>query len=94
MTRITPIPAALSHYLRHGVAAPLARLGSNEGIMDQDLLRMRDETGASKGSPTSAPVRRRSRPLSRLQEIALLGIAFGFGAALQVAYVLHVAPMP
>ena len=60
--------------------------------MDQDLFWLRDETGTSEGSP--APARRRSRPLTRLQEIALLTVAFGFGAALQVAYVLHVAPMP
>ena len=58
--------------------------------MDQDLFWLRDETGASERSPA----RRRSRPLTRVQEIALLGVAFGFGAALQVAYVLHVAPMP
>jgi hypothetical protein len=62
--------------------------------MDQDLSWMRDETGASKGSPTSAPARRRSRPLTRLQEIAVLAVAFGFGAALQVAYVLHGVPIP
>jgi hypothetical protein len=62
--------------------------------MHQDLFWMGDETGASKRSRTSAPARRRSRPLTRLQEIAVLAVAFGFGAALQVAYVLHVAPMP
>jgi hypothetical protein len=94
VTRITQIPAVLSHYLKHGVAAHSAPLGSNEGIMDRDLFWMRDETGASQGSPTSAPVRRRSRPLTRIQEITMLGVAFAFGAALQVAYVLHLAPMP
>jgi hypothetical protein len=55
--------------------------------MDQDLFWLRNETEASEGSP--APARRRSRPLSRVQEIALLGVAFAFGAALQVAYLLH-----
>ncbi len=68
--------------------------GSDEGIMDQDLFRLRDETGASEGSPTSAPERRRSRPLTRMQEIAVLAVAFAVGAALQVAYVLHVGPTP
>lgn len=53
--------------------------------MDQDLFWLRDETGASKASP----VRRRSRPMTRLQEIALLSVAFGFGAVLQAAYLLH-----
>ncbi len=62
--------------------------------MDQDLFWLRDETGASEGSPTSAPARRRSRPLTRMQEIAVLAVAFAVGAALQVAYVLHVAPTP
>jgi len=66
--------------------------GSDEGIMDQHLFRPRDETGASEGS--SAPERRRSRPLTRMQEIAVLAVAFAVGAALQVAYVLHVAPAP
>ncbi len=60
--------------------------------MDQNLFRLRDETGAPQGSPASA--RRRSRPLTRMQEIAVLAVAFAVGAALQVAYVLHVAPMP
>jgi hypothetical protein len=55
--------------------------------MDQDLFWLRDETGTSEGRPT--PARRRARPLTRLQEIALLTVAFGFGAALQVAYLLH-----
>jgi hypothetical protein len=58
--------------------------------MDQDLFWMRDETGVSKESP--AP--RRSRPLTRLQEIAVLSVAFGFGAALQVVYLLHGALTP
>lgn len=62
--------------------------------MDQDLFWLRDETGASEQSPTSAPTRRRSRPMTRLQEIALLSVAFGFGAALQVAYLLHGALTP
>ncbi len=61
--------------------------------MDQDLFRLRDETGASEGSPTS-PAHRRSRPLTRMQEIAVLAVAFAVGAALQVAYVLQVAPAP
>jgi hypothetical protein len=71
-----------------------AAQGTNEGTMDQDLFCLRDETGASEGSPTSAPARRRSRPLTRMQEFAVLAVAFAVGAALQVAYVLHVAPMP
>ena len=58
--------------------------------MDQDLFWMRDETAVSNESPT----RRRSRPLTRLQEMTLLGVAFGFGAALQVAYLLHGALTP
>ena len=62
--------------------------------MDQDLFWLRDETEASQGSTTSAPARRRSRPMTRLQEIALLSVAFGFGAALQVAYLLHGALTP
>ncbi len=62
--------------------------------MDQDLFWLRDEIGASKGSPMSAPARRRSRPLTRLQEIAVLGVAFAFGAGLQVAYLLHGALTP
>ena len=75
------------------VAAPFRRRqGSNEGIMDQDLFWMRDETGASEAGPATA--RRRSRPLTRVQEIAVLGVAFAFGAALQVAYLLHGALTP
>jgi len=62
--------------------------------MDRDLFWPRDETGASERSPTSAPERRRSRPLTRMQETAVLAVAFAVGAALQVAYVLHVAPAP
>lgn len=54
--------------------------------MDQTLVSPRDETGASR---TSASARRRSRPLTRLQEVAVLGIAFGFGAILQAAYLLQ-----
>ena len=61
--------------------------------MDQDLVWLRDETRASTGSRTSQPLRRRSRPLTRVQEIAVLAVAFALGAALQVAYVLHGAPM-
>ena len=53
--------------------------------MDQDLVWLRNE--ASKGKQSSA--RRRSRPLTRMQEVAVLSIAFGFGAALQLAYLLH-----
>ena len=68
--------------------------GSDEGIMDQDLFQPRHETRASERSPTSAQERRRSRPLTRMQEIAVLAVAFAVGAALQVAYVLHVAPAP
>jgi len=68
--------------------------GINERIMNQELFSLRDETGASEGSPKSAPARRRSRPLTRMQEIAVLAVAFAVGAALQVAYVLHVAPTP
>ena len=52
--------------------------------MDQDLFWLRDE--ASKGKQGS---RRRSRPLTRVQEVALLSAAFGFGAVLQLAYLLH-----
>ncbi len=59
--------------------------------MDQDLSWLRDETGASKGS--AAPVRRRSRPLTRVQEFAVLGVAFALGAALQVAYLVHAGPL-
>jgi len=55
--------------------------------MDQDLFWLRDETDASKAKQSSA--RRASRPLTRLQEITLLSVAFGFGAALQLAYLLH-----
>ena len=58
--------------------------------MDQDLVWQRDETGASMGSRSP---RRRSRPLTRVQEITVLAVAFALGAALQVAYVLHGAPM-
>ena len=68
----------------------VADSGSNEGTMDQDLFWMRDETEAS----TESPAPRRSRPLTRVQEIAVLSIAFGFGAALQVAYLLHGALTP
>jgi len=64
--------------------------GNDEGIMDQDLFQLRDETRASDRSPTSAP----ARPLTRMQEIAVLAVAFAVGAALQVAYVLHAAPAP
>jgi hypothetical protein len=32
--------------------------------------------------------------MTRVQEIALLSVAFGLGVALQVAYVLHAAPTP
>jgi len=60
--------------------------------MDQDLFWLRDETDASNKKQTSA--RRASRPLTRVQEIALLSVAFGFGAALQLAYVLHGALTP
>ena len=65
--------------------------GSKEGTMDQDLFWMRTETGASETSP--APAHRRSRPLTRLQEFAVLAVAFGFGAVLQVAYLLHAGPL-
>ncbi len=68
--------------------------GNDEGIMDQDLFQMPGETRASDRSPTSAPARRRARPLTRMQEIAVLAVAFAVGAALQVAYVLHAAPAP
>ena len=53
--------------------------------MDQDLFWLRDE--ASKGKQSST--HRRSRPLTRMQEVAVLSIAFGFGAVLQLAYLLH-----
>lgn len=94
MTRITPISAALSHYLKARTSRRLFGVdeGSDEGIMDQDLFRPRDETGASDRSP--APAHRRSRPLTSMQEIAVLAVAFAVGAALQVAYVLQVAPTP
>lgn len=59
--------------------------------MDQDLFWMRGETGASEASPASA--HRRSRPLTRAQEFAVLAVAFAFGAALQVAYLLHAGPL-
>jgi hypothetical protein len=55
--------------------------------MDQNLFWLRDETEASKEKQSS--MRRRSRPLTRLQEATVLGVAFGFGAVLQVAYLLH-----
>jgi hypothetical protein len=58
--------------------------------MDQDLFWLRDETSER----SSTPARRRSRPLTRVQEIAVLGVAFAFGAALQVAYLLHGALTP
>jgi len=63
------------------------RWGEGEGIMDQDLFWLRDETKASKEKRSST--RRASRPMTRLQEIALLSVAFGFGAVLQLAYLLH-----
>lgn len=37
--------------------------------------------------------RRARRPLTRLQEIAVLALMFAAGAALQVAFVLHAAPV-
>lgn len=54
--------------------------------MDHTLVSLHEERGAAR---TSASARRRSRPLTRLQEAAVLGVAFGFGAILQVAYLLH-----
>jgi len=54
--------------------------------MARTLVSLREETGASR---TSASACRRSRPLTRLQEAAVLGVAFGFGAILQVAYLLQ-----
>ncbi|HUL10391.1 MAG TPA: hypothetical protein VLV76_28950 [Candidatus Acidoferrum sp.] len=60
--------------------------------MDQDLFWLRNETEAS--NEQQAPARRASRPMTRVQEIALLSVAFGFGAALQLAYVLHGALTP
>jgi hypothetical protein len=35
---------------------------------------------------------RRQRPMSRVQEIALLAVAFAIGAGLQIAYVLNGTP--
>jgi hypothetical protein len=54
-------------------------------MMDQDLFWLRDETASKKQSSAH----RRSRPLTRVQEVALLSVAFGLGAALQLAYLLH-----
>jgi hypothetical protein len=59
--------------------------------MHQDLFRLHNETGGSGKSP--APVRRRSRPLTRVQEFAVLGIAFALGAVLQVAYLVQAGPL-
>ena len=52
--------------------------------MDQDLFWLRDEASQKHSS-----AHRRSRPLTRVQEVALLSVAFGFGAVLQLAYLLH-----
>jgi hypothetical protein len=35
---------------------------------------------------------RRRRPMSRVQEVALLAVAFAIGAGLQVAYLLNGTP--
>jgi len=43
---------------------------------------------------SASQTRRHSRPLTRTQEFAVLAIAFGLGAALQLAYVLHSALLP
>lgn len=65
---------------------------SEEGIMDRntDWLSDRIDDGELHGAARRR--HRRQRPMSRLQEIALLAVAFAIGAGLQIAYILNGAP--
>jgi hypothetical protein len=65
---------------------------SDEGNMDRsrDWLSDRIDDGELHG--TAKRRHRRQRPMSRIQEIALLAVAFAIGAGLQIAYVLNGTP--
>jgi hypothetical protein len=65
---------------------------SDEGNMDRttDWLSDRIDGGELHGAAKRR--HRRQRPMSRLQEIALLAVAFAIGAGLQIAYVLNGTP--
>jgi len=58
--------------------------------MDQDISWQREE--AAKSGFPAASRRAGRRPMSRVQEIALLAIAFAIGIGLQVAYLLNGTP--
>lgn len=89
MTRITPIPAPLSHYQVKGRRSnKVVGSESDEGIMDQDAFRVRETTCVVKPHGESKPSRRR-RPMTQAQEFTVLAIAFAIGAGVQAVYLLH-----
>lgn len=91
MTCITPIPALLSHYSNEGRRGDLRKAAgheNDEGTMDQDAFRLHPTTGGAEPHGESNPSRRR-RPMTRVQEFAVLAIAFAIGAGLQAVYLLH-----
>ena len=52
---------------------------------------LHDATDSGELHGVSRP-RRRPRPMSRVQEITLLTVAFAIGAGLQIAYLLNGTP--
>jgi hypothetical protein len=49
-------------------------------------------SGAGTGRDKALRRRRRSRPLNRAQEIAVLGLVFAVGVGLQLALLINLAP--
>lgn len=57
---------------------------------NSDWLHDATDDGELHGAPKRG--HRRQRPMSRVQEIALLTVAFAIGAGLQIAYLLNGTP--
>jgi hypothetical protein len=66
---------------------------SDEGNMDRSMDWISDKTDGEELHGASKRGHRRQRPMSRVQEFALLAIAFAIGAGLQVAYLFNGTPM-
>jgi hypothetical protein len=60
--------------------------------MDRNSDWLHDTTDNGELHGASRRPYRRRRPMSRVQEIALLAVAFAIGAGLQIAYLLNGTP--
>ena len=60
--------------------------------MDRNSDWLHDTTDTGELHGISKRRHRRQRPMSRVQEIALLAVAFAIGAGLQIAYIMNGTP--